>query len=189
VRDPFGIDWAFNEPSAESKAKMAESAAQASPVSAPGAVEDLLITRILDAPRAAVWRCWTEGDLLKQWFCPKPWYVSVADIDVRAGGASRIVMNGPNGERNDLQGQYLAVVPQTHLSTTDAFVGDWRPSTSQPFMASFVDLTDEPGGKTRMVWGTRHWRAEDRTTHLAMGFDAGWNAAADQLEALARSIA
>jgi uncharacterized protein YndB with AHSA1/START domain len=33
-----------------------------------------------------------------------------------------------------------------------------------------------------------HWRAEDMQTHRDMGFEAGWNAAADQLEALARSL-
>jgi len=153
-----------------------------------GPVEDISITRILDAPRAAVWRCWTEGALLKQWFCPKPWFVSVADLDVRPGGASRIVMNGPNGERNDLPGQYLDVVPQERLAFTDAFVGGWKTGPGKPFMTAFVELSDAPGGKTKMVWGARHWTAEDRANHLKMGFEQGWNAAADQLNELAKSV-
>ena len=57
----------------------------------------LKIIRHLIAPRAHVWRCWSEGALLKQWYCPKPWKVSIAEIDVRPGGTSYIVMNGPEG--------------------------------------------------------------------------------------------
>jgi uncharacterized protein YndB with AHSA1/START domain len=149
---------------------------------------ELSITRTLSAPRASVWRCWVEGALLKQWYCPKPWSVSVADLDVRPGGASLIVMNGPDGEVMPNPGQYLDVVPGERLSFTDAFVGDWVPGTSAPFMVGHVTLSDAPGGGTLMVWGARHWSEEAREQHLAMGFEAGWNAAADQLETLAASL-
>jgi uncharacterized protein YndB with AHSA1/START domain len=145
------------------------------------------IARIINAPRQNVWRCWVEPTLLKQWFCPKPWFVSKANIDVRPGGASMIVMNGPNGEEMPNPGQYLEVIEGKRLVFTDAFVGDWRPGASAPFMVGFVNLADEGAG-TRMIWGARHWRDEDTKSHLEMGFEAGWNAAADQLNELARSI-
>jgi uncharacterized protein YndB with AHSA1/START domain len=148
---------------------------------------ELSITRTLHAPRAAVWRCWAEPELLKQWYCPKPWYVSVAEMDLRAGGASLVVMNGPNGEEQRLPGQYLEVVEGRRLVFTDAFDGDWRPA-GKPFMVGFVELSDAADGHTHMVWGARHWREEDRAQHEAMGFEQGWNAAADQLEELARSL-
>ena len=76
---------------------------------------ELSFTRLLNAPRAAIWRCWTESDLLKQWFCPKPWQVSKAELDVRSGGSSLIVMNGPNGEEMPNRGVYLDVVPNQRL--------------------------------------------------------------------------
>lgn len=149
--------------------------------------QTLSISRLIQAPRAIVWRCWVEPALLMQWFCPKPWWVARAEIDVRPGGASLIEMRGPNGEVNSLPGQYLAVVEERHLAFSDAFVGDWRPGAQAPFMVGFVDLSDV-GAQTQMVWGARHWRSEDRDAHLAMGFEAGWNAAADQLNELARSL-
>lgn len=152
-------------------------------------MSELSITRIIDAPRATVWRCWSEPDLLKQWYCPKPWFVSHAAFDLRPGGASYIVMNGPNGEENKLPGQYLEVVDQRRLVFTDAFIGDWRPGASKPFMTGYVEFEDAPGGKTQMIWGARHWSAEDREQHQAMGFEQGWNAAADQLNDLAKSLA
>jgi uncharacterized protein YndB with AHSA1/START domain len=149
---------------------------------------ELSITRILGASRDLVWRCWVEPDLLKQWYCPKPWFVSHAELDVRPGGVSRVVMNGPEGEEQNLPGQYLEVVEGRRLVFTDAFDGDWRPA-GKPFMVGFVELEDAPDGRTRMVWGARHWNEEDRNAHLAMGFEAGWGAAAAQLDELARSLA
>lgn len=32
---------------------------------------DLIITRVMKAPRKALWRAWTESELLKEWWCPK----------------------------------------------------------------------------------------------------------------------
>jgi uncharacterized protein YndB with AHSA1/START domain len=149
---------------------------------------ELFITREFDAPRALVWRCWTEPERLKQWFCPKPWYVSHVEQDIRPGGASLVVMNGPNGEENRLPGQFLEVIEGKRLVFTDAFVGDWIPGQGTPFMVGYVDLEDAGAGRTRMVWGARHWTNEAREQHQAMGFEHGWNAAADQLHELAKCL-
>lgn len=148
----------------------------------------LKINRHLKAARANVWRCWSEGDLLKQWYCPKPWRVSVAEIDVRAGGGSYIVMNGPEGQENAIRGQYVEVVEGYQQTFTDAYIGDWIPGANAPFMTGYVVLQDAADGGTLMEWGARHWSEETAKQHEAMGFEAGWNAAADQLDALASSL-
>lgn len=148
----------------------------------------LSITRHFKATRAAVWRCWSEPDLLKQWYCPKPWFVSEVVMDLRPGGVANTTFNGPNGEVHPNQGQYLEVVPGERLVFTDAYVGDWVPGDSAPFMTGYVILSDHPEGGTQMEWGARHWTDESLEQHRAMGFEAGWNAAADQLDALAASL-
>ena len=43
---------------------------------APSHDRELVLCRIIDAPREKVYRCWTEPELLKQWFAPKPWITS-----------------------------------------------------------------------------------------------------------------
>lgn len=149
---------------------------------------ELGIARIIDAPRAVVWRCWTEPALHKKWFCPPPWEATVIEYDLRPGGRSFVRMQGPNGEQMDMPGQFLEVVPQERLSFTDAFVGDWHPGAS-PFMVGVVALHDTPNGKTRMAWSARHWTDEARDQHLAMGFEQGWGTCAEQLEELARRLA
>ncbi len=148
---------------------------------------ELRIERVLKAPRAAVWRCWTEPELMLKWFTPKPWKTVEAKVDLRPGGASMVVMESPEGVRHPNPGQYLVVEPNQRLLFTDAFVGDWVPS-EKPFMVGGIELADAPGGGTRYVAFARHWSDDDRKAHEDMGFHPGWNAAADQLEELAKTL-
>jgi uncharacterized protein YndB with AHSA1/START domain len=150
---------------------------------------ELSITRTIPAPRTAVWRCWTEPDLLKQWYCPKPWRVTEADIDVRPGGRANVTMQGPDGETNRWPGMYLEVVPQERLTFTDAMTEGYRPGPNKPFIVGHVTLKEAPGGETEMIWGARHWTEDAKADHEKMGFEKGWNAAADQLADLAREVA
>ena len=49
---------------------------------------ELVLTRLIDAPREKLYRCWTESELLKKWFTPAPWTTPFAELDVRPGGSS-----------------------------------------------------------------------------------------------------
>jgi len=148
---------------------------------------ELVLMREIDAPREKIFRAWTDPELLKQWFCPKPWGVSHAELDVRTGGSSVIVMNGPNGEVVDNRGVYLEVVPNEKIVFTDAFKTAWVPS-EKPFMTGIVLLEPLGDGKTKYTAMARHWTEEDKKTHEAMGFHEGWGAATDQLAALVATI-
>lgn len=147
----------------------------------------LVLDRVIEAPRAAIWRCWTEPQLLEQWFCPKPWYVTGSVLDFRPGGEFSCVMHGPAGEEVQTMGVFLEVEEGRKLISTDAFSPGWRPS-GKPFMASEVTMEDEGEGRTRYIARAMHWNAETMKEHEAMGFHQGWGAAADQLEALAKSL-
>ena len=105
----------------------------------------------LQAPRASVWRCWTETAIFCQWFCPAPWKVTEADFDLRPGGRMNNVMQGPNGERFDNTGIWLVIEPMSRLVFTDAFREGYIPLPN-PFMTGFVELSDTGQGATRMVW-------------------------------------
>lgn len=153
---------------------------------APAPKYELVLDRLLDAPREKLYRCWTEPELMKPWFCPQPWSVSHVEIDVRPGGSNLIVMNGPNGEVVPNRGVYLEVVPNEKLVFTDAFTSAWVPS-EKPFMVAELTFADE-GGKTRYRAVARHWSEEDMKTHQAMGFEEGWGIVATQIEAFARTI-
>lgn len=151
------------------------------------ASKDLALDRIIHAPRAAIWRCYAEPALLEKWFCPKPWYVSDAVVDLRVGGEFSSIMHGPEGEEFPNTGVFLEIVPQEKLVFTDAFVPGWRPS-GKPFMVAEIALSDHADGQTRYLATARHWTEEARKEHEAMGFYEGWGAAADQLEELTKSL-
>jgi uncharacterized protein YndB with AHSA1/START domain/uncharacterized glyoxalase superfamily protein PhnB len=148
---------------------------------------DLVLERTIAAPAEMLYRCYTEPELVCQWFCPKPWNVTKAKLDVRAGGATYHRMEGPDGEVNDLYGQYVEVVPGRRIVTTDAYTGNWVPS-EKPFMTAIITFKDLGDGTTLYRAVARHWNAEDAAGHAAMGFHEGWGKAADQLEALAKSL-
>lgn len=148
---------------------------------------ELVIGRIIDAPRHAVWRCWTEEDLLKQWHCPRPWSVPEADFDLRPGGRFNTVFAGPDGERMENKGMWLEIVPEERLVFTDFYTEGYVPQ-GDGFMTGFVELSDTEDGKTRFIWGARHRNAETMKQHVEMGFEQGWGAAADQLEETAQSV-
>jgi uncharacterized protein YndB with AHSA1/START domain len=147
---------------------------------------DLVLTRLIDAPREALYRCWTEPELLKQWFAPLPWTTPRAEMDVRPGGSSLIVMRGPDGTEMPNRGVYLEVIPNEKLVSTDAYTSAWEPS-ERPFMTLILTFEDE-GGKTRYTARARHWTVENRELHEKMGFETGWGICADQLAALAAKL-
>ena len=143
---------------------------------------DLVITRVIAAPRANLFRAWTDPALLKLWFAPAPYTVPEAELDVRPGGASRITMRSPDGQDMPMHGVYLEVVPDERLVFTDAYRTAWEPAP-KPFMTVILTLEDADGG-TRYTAQVRHWTAADRDAHEAMGFHQGWGQCLDQLTAL-----
>jgi uncharacterized protein YndB with AHSA1/START domain len=147
---------------------------------------ELLLTRLINAPREKIYRAWTEPELLKEWFCPRPWTTPVVEVDVRPGGANYILMRGPDGSEHPNRGVYLEAVPNERLVFTDAYVRAWEPA-EKPFMTVILTFEDE-AGQTRYTARVRHWTVADREAHEKMGFHAGWNAATDQLEALVARI-
>ena len=147
---------------------------------------DLVLHRRVAAPPDRLYRCWTEPELLKRWFAPEPWTVPVAELDVRVGGASLVVMRGPDGTDYPSRGVYLDVVPGERLVFTDAYSDAWTPAP-KPFMTVILTFAAEDGG-TRYAIRVRHWTAADREAHETMGFHQGWGRCADQMAELAAGL-
>lgn len=147
---------------------------------------ELVLTRVIDASPDKLYRAWTEPELLKQWFAPKPFETPHAELDVRPGGANYIVMRGPDGTDMPNRGVYLEVAPNERLVFTDAYVSAWAPA-EKPFMTVILTFEDL-GGRTRYTARVRHWSAEDRKAHEDMGFHQGWGQCADQLAALVATL-
>ncbi|WP_288582654.1 SRPBCC family protein [uncultured Methylobacterium sp.] len=147
---------------------------------------DLVLTRLIPAPAAALYRAWTEPELIERWFAPPPFTVAQAETDPRPGGATCIVMRGPDGSEFTSRGVYLELVENARIVFTDAYTCAWEPA-EKPFFTGIITFAPEDGG-TRYTALARHWNAADRAAHEAMGFHDGWGRCADQLAALASRL-
>lgn len=84
---------------------------------------DLIISRLLRAPRSRVWQAWADPEHLKQWWCPKPWTTEVRAFDLKAGGAFHTTMRGPDGGVSDNPGSFLHVLPMERVVFTSLMTG------------------------------------------------------------------
>src|SRR3984957_13748773 len=140
---------------------------------------ELVLMRLIDAPREKLYRAWTDPELLKQWFAPLPYTTPIVELDVRSGGANYFVMRGPDGTEMPNRGVYLEVVPNERLVFTDAYTRAWEPS-EKPFMTGILTFEDAGDGRTKYTAVVRHWTVADREAHENMGFHQGWGQCADQ---------
>jgi uncharacterized protein YndB with AHSA1/START domain len=77
---------------------------------------EVVITRIFDAPRALVFQAWTDPKQMAQWWGPHGMSNPICEMDVRPGGAYRIVMRNPNGVDYPMKGVYREVVKACRLA-------------------------------------------------------------------------
>ncbi|HNK57481.1 MAG TPA: SRPBCC family protein [Leptospiraceae bacterium] len=141
---------------------------------------ELVLERIVLAPAEVIWKCWTNSEHLKPWFCPKPWLVTDCRIDLRAGGEFYTLMKSPDGEEHPNHGICLEIIPNQKFVFTDAYTAGWIPSKN-PFFTGIIELESLSNGKTKYTARARHWTLENCKQHSEMGFYSGWGIALDQL--------
>jgi uncharacterized protein YndB with AHSA1/START domain len=144
---------------------------------------DLTLTRVIRAPRQAVWEAWTDPAKLEQWWIPSPARCQVVELDLRPGGAF-VTLYSEDGASfgPHVSGSFLDVLEGERLVFTDTLLGGWRPSEA-PFMTAVITLRDHPEG-TEYHAHVMHKSQADRDNHEQMGFYDGWGTVADQLAAL-----
>ena len=135
---------------------------------------ELVLEKILNCTPEKAYRCWTEPELIKQWFAPKPWATSKVINDVRAGGDTCVTMRSPEGQEFPNPGVYLEIVPGKKIVFTDAFSKAWEPVEGTPFFVGIVTFDDAGNGRTKYTARARHWTEENCKKHKQMGFHAGW---------------
>jgi len=156
-------------------------AAEAGEAVAPLSERELMITRIIDAPRERVFKAWTTR--LSAWWGPHGMTTPFCEMDMRPGGVFRTVMRAPDGSEYPTKGVFLDVVENERIVFTDAYGPGWEPSP-EIFFTAIITFDALPGGKTRYTARALHWTVENRRKHEAMGFHHGWGESLDRLVAL-----
>jgi uncharacterized protein YndB with AHSA1/START domain len=148
---------------------------------------DFFITRGFDAPRALVWQAWTEPGRIARWWGPNGFSNPVCEMDLRPGGAYRLVMRSPEGEDYPITGEVRELVaPALLVMTLDCaeHPAEWHeavragsgrvgpnPAGTMVQTVRFEDL----GGKTRLSISTRFESTEIRDAMVKMGMNEGWS--------------
>lgn len=145
---------------------------------------DLEISRIIKAPRMAVWDAWTQPEQFAKWWVPHPEVCRIVSMDVRPGGGmvTEIAPLAGGAFGPHMNACYLDVTEGRRIVFTNALTGGWRPA-EQPFITAVITLDDHDLGTAyRAV--VMHKSPEDRGMHLEAGFHDGWGTVAAQLAAL-----
>jgi uncharacterized protein YndB with AHSA1/START domain len=126
---------------------------------------EVVLVRVLDAPRDEVFAAWTDPDALCEWFGPDGYTCVVHEMDARVGGRTRLDMTAPDGTQYSGRFDYLEVVPGERLvfdhgSDVDDDPGRFRTT---------VTLDEQGDGKTVLTLRQLHPTAERRSEVINFG--------------------
>ena len=127
---------------------------------------EIVLVRVLDASRDAVFAAWTDADAFCQWFGPEGFTCTVREMDVRPGGRARFDMVAPDGTVFANRFGYVEVVPDERLVMDHGFDVDDDPAR---FRVT-ITLDEQGDGKTVLTLRQLHPTAEQR--HEKLGFGA-----------------
>ena len=147
--------------------------------------DQILITREFAAPKHLVYRAYTTPELVRRWWNAKRGEVTIAEIDLRVGGAWRSVMVTESGQEVAFHGEYREIVPNERIVTTEVYEG--APGGDEGAVVNTVTFA-ETDGRTTLTILVQAPSKEIRDAIIESGMEAGMQDAYDLLEEVARSL-
>ena len=144
--------------------------------------EQILIRREFEAPKHLVYRAWTTPELVRRWWSGNRGEVTVAEIDLRVGGAWRYVMVTDDGFEVAFHGEYREIVPNERIVSTEVYEG--MPEGEALNTVTFT----ETEGRTILTVLVQHASKEVRDAHIDSGMETGIQEGMDLLEQVAVSL-
>ncbi|MCC6177105.1 MAG: SRPBCC family protein [Chloroflexi bacterium] len=137
---------------------------------------EIAVTRVVDAPRSLVWEVWTSPKHLPHWLLgPDGWTMPVCEIDLRPGGAWRMVWRQADGTEMEMKGEYREVTPPERVVSTESWGPEW------PETINTVTLTEQ-GARTTIAQTTLYPSKEARDAAMKTGMMDGMAAAFTRLD-------
>ncbi|MDA0786620.1 MAG: SRPBCC family protein [Proteobacteria bacterium] len=150
--------------------------------------EDLTVSRIIKAPRSAVWAAWKDPEHLVKWWAPAPFTTVSNKHEFYVGGGFGTTMRTEDGaDFYTGESCFLEIVEHERIVWTSALQGGWRPNKDDMPFTAIITLEEHPEG-TKYTATALHENAEDRQKHADMGFVDGWGTCIDQLGKLAAQL-
>jgi uncharacterized protein YndB with AHSA1/START domain len=145
---------------------------------------EILITREFDAPPRLVFKAWTTPELVRRWWSGRRGTMTVAEIDLRVGGAWRYAMTATGGYEVGFHGEFREIVPGERLVSTEIFDG---PPESEPAL-NVVSFDAADGGGTRLALLVQCTSKEVRDAIIDSGMEGGLQEGLDLLEEVAAGL-
>ena len=143
---------------------------------------EVVITRVVDAPRQLVFDVWTRPEHIRQWLLgPEGWTMPVCELDLRVGGAWRYVWRKTDGGEMELMGTVVEVTPPERFVTTERWGPEW------PETRNAVSLHEVDGHTTITITITYPSR-EARDAALQTGMKDGMEQGYARLDALLATL-
>ena len=142
--------------------------------------QELVLTRVFDAPRELVFKAWTDPKRVAQWWGPRGFSNPVCELDLRPGGAIRIHMRGPDGTVYPMTGVYQEVVEPERIVFTSAALDD---KGNPMFEVSTTVNFAEQDGKTKQILRARVIKSTAQAAPYIAGMEAGWTQSLERLAA------
>jgi uncharacterized protein YndB with AHSA1/START domain len=148
--------------------------------------QEIVITRIFDAPRELVWKAWTDPKHFQRWWGPKDYTCPFCQMDLRVGGKYLNCMRSPEGQEYWSTGVYREIIPMERIVFTDCFAdeqGNVVPATHYGMSADFplemlvTVIFEDSGNKTKMTLKHVDLPIGEMTEQTG----AGWNESFDKL--------
>jgi uncharacterized protein YndB with AHSA1/START domain len=154
-------------------------AATTSPATQPNE-RTVVITRVFDAPRELVWKAWTDPKHMAQWWGPRGFTNPVCELDVRPGGALRIVMRAPDGTEYPMKGVFCEILEPARL----VFTAVAEDENGNPSLEVLTAVTfAEQDGKTKLTVHARAVGLAVAAGRMLEGMQAGWTQSLERLDA------
>ena len=146
--------------------------------------DEIVITRVFDAPRSLVFKAWTDPKHLKEWWGPHGFTNPRVDVDLRPGGAWHIDMQSPDGKIYPNKGTYREIVTDQKLVfSDDVDTNDPTWGGTPPPSAVHTVIFEDYQGKTRVTAIARLASAAERERMIKLGAIDGFNQMLERLEA------
>jgi uncharacterized protein YndB with AHSA1/START domain len=146
--------------------------------SSSGDIEEVIVTRVLNAPRAMVFRAWTDPAQVAEWWGPHRFTNRIRKWEARPEGSIDLDMIGPDGTPYPMYGVFKSITEPDSLVFTSAVPGPDGPVFEVLTTITFA----ESGGRTTL---TMHARITGRTAAAAQflqGMEAGWTQSLEKLD-------
>ena len=142
----------------------------------------ITITREFEAPLDLVWRTFSEGELLDEWWAPEPWKAKTKTMKFEVGGSWIYAMMGPDGSKHFSRVDFKKIVPLKSIESTDCFCDEsGNPNLGFPTMYWRKEF-ESAGEITRVIVRISFEKEADIKTIVEMGFEAGFTAALGNLD-------